>query len=91
MDAGFAVDVVAVEGLTHENNTVHPDRTRFAGIRTARHRGSPGQTLEDQRRNFTVAVAKTMPAESYNFRPNPEEMNFGQVMAHIALANLAAC
>ena len=41
--------------------------------------------------DFTIAVAKTMPTESYNFRPNPEEMNFGQVMAHIALANLAAC
>jgi uncharacterized damage-inducible protein DinB len=41
--------------------------------------------------DFTIAVAKVMPAESYNFRPNPEEMSFGQVMAHIALANLGAC
>src|SRR5450755_3821905 len=41
--------------------------------------------------DFTIAVAKTMPAESYDFRPNPDEMNFGQVMAHIALANLGAC
>ena len=36
---------------------------------------------------FTIAVANTMPAESYNFRPNPEEMNFGQLMAHIADIN----
>ncbi len=41
--------------------------------------------------DFTLAVAKAMPADSYNFRPNPEEMSFGQVMAHIALANLSAC
>jgi uncharacterized damage-inducible protein DinB len=41
--------------------------------------------------DFTIAVAKAMPADSYNFRPNPDEMNFGQVMAHIALANLSAC
>jgi uncharacterized damage-inducible protein DinB len=40
---------------------------------------------------FTIAVAETMPAENYNFRPNPEEMNFGQVMAHIAAANNGAC
>ena len=40
---------------------------------------------------FTVAVADTMPAESYNFRPNPEEMSFGQLMAHIAAVNLNAC
>ncbi len=40
---------------------------------------------------FTLAVADAMPAESYTFRPNPEEMSFGQLMAHIANANLNAC
>ena len=40
---------------------------------------------------FTIAVAKAMPAESYSFRPNPEEMSFGQLMAHIASADLSAC
>lgn len=40
---------------------------------------------------FTVAVAEAMPADGYNFRPNPDEMSFGQVMAHIALADLGAC
>jgi len=40
---------------------------------------------------FTIAVANAMPAESYNFRPAPEEMTFGQLMAHIAIANLGAC
>jgi uncharacterized damage-inducible protein DinB len=40
---------------------------------------------------FTLAVAEAMPAGSYNFRPNPEEMSFGQLMAHIAGVNLNAC
>jgi uncharacterized damage-inducible protein DinB len=40
---------------------------------------------------FTIAVADTMPADSYNFRPNPEEMSFGQLMAHVGAANLNAC
>jgi uncharacterized damage-inducible protein DinB len=40
---------------------------------------------------FTIAVANAMPVESYNFRPNPEEMSFGQLMAHIAAVNLNAC
>ena len=40
---------------------------------------------------FTVAVADAMPADGYNFRPNPDEMSFGQLMAHIALADLGAC
>ena len=40
---------------------------------------------------FTVAVASAMPAENYNFRPNPEEMSFGELVAHIGGANLNAC
>ena len=36
---------------------------------------------------FTLAVANAMPAENYTFKPNPEEMDFGRVMMHIALAN----
>lgn len=41
--------------------------------------------------DFTIAVAKAMPAENYDFRPNPDEMSFGQLMVHIAGANLGAC
>jgi uncharacterized damage-inducible protein DinB len=41
--------------------------------------------------DLTIAVANAMPAEDYNFRPNPEEMSFGQLMAHIALADRGAC
>jgi uncharacterized damage-inducible protein DinB len=40
---------------------------------------------------FTLAVAKAMPAESYNFRPVPQEMSFGELMAHIGGVNLSAC
>ena len=40
---------------------------------------------------LTIAVAEAMPADSYNFRPNPEEMSFGQLMAHIGLADRGAC
>jgi uncharacterized damage-inducible protein DinB len=40
---------------------------------------------------FTLAVADAMPAEDYDFRPNAVEMSFGEVMAHIALANEGAC
>lgn len=40
---------------------------------------------------FTLAVAKAMPADQYGFRPNPAEMSFGHVIAHIAAADLGAC
>lgn len=40
---------------------------------------------------FTIAVANAMPAEDYSFRPNPEEMSFGQLMAHLGVADEGAC
>lgn len=39
-------------------------------------------------KQFTIDVAQAMPAESYNFKPNPEEMTFGEQMIHIAQANV---
>ena len=42
-------------------------------------------------REFTMAVAGSMPVESYNFRPDPEEMSFGQLIRHIAAVHLDAC
>jgi hypothetical protein len=32
-----------------------------------------------------------MPAESYDFKPNPEELSFGQLMVHIAAQNSDSC
>ncbi len=40
---------------------------------------------------LTLAVADAMPADGYTFRPTPEEMSFGQLMAHIAAADRGAC
>jgi len=42
-------------------------------------------------RDLSVAVAESMPAEQYGFKPHPESMNFGQVMAHIAMTNYQFC
>ena len=41
--------------------------------------------------DFTLAVAKTMPAEDYSFKPVPEEMSFGHLMLHLSAANQGAC
>jgi len=41
--------------------------------------------------DFTIAVAKMMPPDQYAFSPIPEEMSFGQLVVHIAGANLNAC
>jgi uncharacterized damage-inducible protein DinB len=39
-------------------------------------------------KQFTLDVANAMPAEFYIFRPNPEEMTFGEQMVHIAGGNV---
>jgi hypothetical protein len=41
--------------------------------------------------DFTIAVANAMPADGYTFRPTPEEMSFGELMAHIAALDRNAC
>ena len=45
------------------------------------------KTSED----FTLAVARLMPADSYGFKPVPEELSFSQVLIQVAGANLNAC
>ena len=42
-------------------------------------------------REFTLAVAEAMPAESYGFKPTPEQMTFGRLMTHIAAQNSEGC
>jgi uncharacterized damage-inducible protein DinB len=37
---------------------------------------------------FTIDVANAMPAEFYNFKPNPDEMTFGEQIVHIAESNV---
>jgi uncharacterized damage-inducible protein DinB len=39
-------------------------------------------------KQFTIDVAKAMPAEFYDYKPNPEEMTFGEQMIHLAGANV---
>jgi hypothetical protein len=36
-------------------------------------------------------VAEAMPAEGYDFKPNPEELSFGRLMIHIAAQNSDSC
>ncbi len=37
--------------------------------------------------DYTIAIAEQMPAESYSFKPVPEEMSFAEQMVHICNAN----
>jgi uncharacterized damage-inducible protein DinB len=39
-------------------------------------------------KQFTLEVADAMPAGSYDFKPNPEEMTFGEQLVHIAVGNV---
>jgi hypothetical protein len=45
------------------------------------------KTTED----FTIAVAKLMPANEYEFKPVSAELTFGQVLSQVGRANLNAC
>jgi len=51
--------------------------------------GLPSQFTDHWKtsKKYVIALAEQMPAEDYAFKPNPDEMSFGQQMAHIAGAN----
>lgn len=40
---------------------------------------------------LSIEVAQAMPADHYNFKPHPESMDYGQLMAHIAITNYQFC
>jgi uncharacterized damage-inducible protein DinB len=40
-------------------------------------------------RGYTIAVAEAMPAEHFNFKPNPIQRSFGEQLIHLAAANTA--
>lgn len=40
---------------------------------------------------LSIAVAEAMPSDQYGFRPHPESMNFGELIAHIATTNYQFC
>ncbi|HET7108943.1 MAG TPA: DinB family protein [Candidatus Acidoferrum sp.] len=42
-------------------------------------------------RKLSIEVAEAMPAKEYGFRPHPESMDFGALMAHIATTNYQFC
>jgi len=40
---------------------------------------------------LSVAVAESMPADQYAYKPHPESMTFGLLMTHIAVTNYQFC
>lgn len=40
-------------------------------------------------RGYTLAVADAMPAEHYDFKPNPVQRSFGEQLTHLAGVNMA--
>lgn len=42
-------------------------------------------------KELTLAVAEAMPPENFDFKPNAEEMSFGEQIAHIGAGNYSYC
>jgi hypothetical protein len=59
--------------------------------------GVPSNTAGEYSKHFgalsklSIAIAEAMPPDQYGFRPQPEAMNFGELMAHIAATNYRFC
>jgi hypothetical protein len=40
---------------------------------------------------YIVAAAELMPADKYSYKPTPEQLSFGRIIAHIAQSNTGIC
>ncbi len=88
---------------THENTIIYGFASRYFRVRPSflrrggqrRYRNDViKEALVKHRKitgDFTIAVAKIMPADDYGFRPAPEELSFAQLMIQISGANLSGC
>ena len=38
-----------------------------------------------------VAAAELMPADKYSYKPTPEQLSFGRIIAHVAQSNVGLC
>lgn len=54
-------------------------------VATALKEGLPG------RRDNTIAAVEAMPADKFNFKPTPDQMTFGHLVAHMIEANYLLC
>jgi len=47
-------------------------------------------TLPSRQKN-TIAAVEAMPADKFNYKPTPEQMTFGHLVAHMVVANDTFC
>jgi hypothetical protein len=40
---------------------------------------------------YIVAAAELMPADKYSYKPTPEQLSFGRIIAHVAQSNTGLC
>ena len=40
---------------------------------------------------YIVAAAELMPADKYSYKPTPEQLSFGRIIAHVAQSNVGLC
>ena len=76
----------------NRSNTFRLTTVLFAGATLvlpalAQEGGLPPQLTDHWKtsKKYVIALAEQMPAEDYSFKPNADEMSFGQQMAHITL------
>lgn len=63
----------------------------FASLLRAEAPAGEYVTHLDALTKLSIAVAESMPADQYDYRPHPESMTFGQLMSHIAVTNYQFC
>lgn len=70
--------LLAASGFAQQNKSANPVTDTVRNL------------LQRESRNL-AAAAEEMPADKYNFKPTPQQMTFGKLVAHIAESNNFLC
>ena len=92
-----AASAIAQTQTTSPQATTPPTTTApttTAPTTTAQTKNPVATALRDvlpNRQKNTIAAVEAMPAEKFNYRPTPDQMTFGHLVAHMVEANNILC
>jgi hypothetical protein len=82
---------LALQLAAQDSKPAAATTTQTASAPQANPVSSAVRQLLERRSKIMLAAANLMPAEKYSYKPTPEQMTFGHVIMHTAIANGRVC
>jgi hypothetical protein len=81
-------------GTSAQNSAMAPSQATPATSTPTQTKNPVSSALRDAlpgRQKNTIAAAEAMPADKFNYKPTPDQITFGHLVAHMVEANYLLC